>query len=170
MQFVGTDTQERGHCTARFCVRGPYIAGAGRRKDDIYVSLLFEGELEISPVLWSGLHNQSVTCLIIWYQYTSTSCAWSIVVSFHSSTALIQFLNTDHGQLDFVLEQKKLQNYCVVTPQLRRTQTSGGRDTTTLPKIALIVRRILSTQPYRRKVPVCGTWSPIWQFRFVCWK
>jgi hypothetical protein len=55
-------------------------------------------------------------------------------VSFHSSTTLTQFLNTDHGQLDLVLEHKKLQNYRAassdVLPQLRKIQISVARDTT----------------------------------------
>jgi hypothetical protein len=69
---VGTDAQERGHSTALFCVcralMYPALDVKGATifvnpvEGSLYVGLLFEGYLEISTVLWSGLHNQSVTC------------------------------------------------------------------------------------------------------------
>jgi hypothetical protein len=50
-------------------------------------------------------------------------------MSFHSSTAHTQILNIDYRQLDFVLEQQKLQSYHSATsdviPQLGRILTSG---------------------------------------------
>jgi hypothetical protein len=73
MQFVGTDTQKRGHCTTLMCGVLIWPALDAERmttfvnpvEGHLYVSLLFEGELEISTVLWSGLYNQFVTSLLI---------------------------------------------------------------------------------------------------------
>jgi hypothetical protein len=50
---VGTDEQERGQSTALFCVWDPYKGGTSFVKSVescYYVSLLFEGDLEISTV------------------------------------------------------------------------------------------------------------------------
>jgi hypothetical protein len=60
---VGKDAQERGKGTTLFCVWDAKVEASfvNSVKGSLYVSLLFEGDLEIATVLWSGLRKQCET-------------------------------------------------------------------------------------------------------------